>query len=111
MTKDELLYNLIKKKAFWSYNTLTSKFDDSIIIENCLLWGDVEELIALFKLFDFETIKKIWVEKLVPMDIFYKNNYYLGKIFFDIEDIREFIEFNSKKYGRLERIKQLSSEL
>lgn len=110
MTREELLQRLIVNKAFWSYDTKTSKFNDEIIIEHCLIWGDVEDIKALFEIFDFEKIKQVWTERVIPRDIYEKDNYYLGRIFFEIENIEEYIEINSKKYCRFERIKQLSHQ-
>lgn len=106
MNKKELFEKLKKKNIFWSFNS-TSSINNNILIEYTLLYGDVSEIIILFKIFEKEKIKKVWINKIIPDKRFEGLNYYLGKIFFQIKNIDKFIEERSKEGNRFERFKQI----
>ena len=94
---------------FWSYDANSVKdISDAILIEHCLIYGDIPDIKMLFKIFPFEFIKEIWIKRVIPDKRYDKLNYYLGKIFFKIVAINLFLEQKSHAESRLEKLKQLS---
>ena len=65
MTKEELYTKLKKQNIFWSYNTSVMPKDE-IIIEQTLVYADVEDIQSLFSIFKPTQIKRVWVQKVVP---------------------------------------------
>lgn len=105
--KLDLVEKLKKQGIFWSYSKESLKqIPDNVLIEEALRWGDVPELLELFRLFDKTEIKKIWCEKVIPDERIFRLNYYLAKIFFDIENPERYIKRIAKKNSRYERIKK-----
>lgn len=111
MTAEQQLTQQLKKTgAFWSYSSESlSDLSDKLLIEECLRWGDVPEIIQLFSLFSVQTIQNVWEQQLIPDERIYPHNYYLAKIFFDIEKPDNYIKPLQKKYSRYERIKQFNA--
>jgi hypothetical protein len=110
MTKKELSEKLIRQGTFWSYNIDNLEvIPDSLLIEQTLRWADVPEYNDLFRLFPFETIKKVWEKKMIPDKRIYPHNYYLAKIFFGIENPESYIIPLQKQNSRYERLKILAS--
>ena len=110
MNKTEFIRNLDKKGIFWSYDlTKPEELPDSILTEQVLRWGDVPDIITLFELFDFNIIKQVWETSLIPDSRIFSHNYYLARVFFDIDDANEYLKLKSKQNSRYERLKQLAS--
>lgn len=104
MTKRELYSKLKKQNIFWSYDT-SSVLSDSIIIEQTLIYADVEDIQALFSIYKLEEIKQVWDQKIVPDVRYFKLNYYLGKLFFNISNINAYLKKKSLVNSRYEQIK------
>lgn len=108
MTKEELYTKLKKQNIFWSYNTSVMPKDE-IIIEQTLVYAGVEDIQSLFSVFKPSQIKRVWVRKIIPDLRYYKLNYYLGKIFFNIKNIEAYIEKKKSENSRYERLKKLTT--
>ena len=65
LDKDEIYLNLkdlppeINRDNFWSYNKNDSILPDRIIIEHILIYGDLNEIAALFKIIPADRIIKV----------------------------------------------------
>lgn len=105
----ELQERLRKLGAFWNYAP-DALIPAEVMIEEGLRWADVEELLMIFRLFPRPQIRAIWREKLIPDTRLYPHNYYLARIFFNIQNPKRYIVPLQKKYSRYERIKQSASE-
>jgi len=110
--KESLILALKKNNAFWSYdlsdiqsNTISNEF----LIESTLVFGDVDEIKKLFQIFSKKEIKAIWNKNLANDAKYYKLNYYLSVIFFNIKNPKKYIEENTQINSRYERLKQLST--
>ncbi len=104
--KTKLIQQLKNQGAFWSYGEEgLQNLPDAVLIETTLKMGDVPEIQLLFKLFTIEAIKAVWHQKLIPNQRLYPHNYYLARIFFDIENPEAYIKPLQKQYSRYERIK------
>jgi hypothetical protein len=109
--KEKLLKKLIKENIFWSYDTAAaSDIPDSILIEYTLIYADVEEIKELFLIFSSEKIKKVWENKIIPDNRCLRLNYYLGKFFFNIEEVQTYIKEKSIINSRYEKIRRISAE-
>lgn len=109
MTKQELYDNLKTQGIFWSYDVEKIEYiGDNLLIEHTLIWGDVPDILNLFKVFTKEEIIDVWNRKIVPDERYFKLNIYLGYIFFDLENPYSYIEEISKKYSRYEKIRSIN---
>ena len=101
--KNKLFEKLIQNNVFWSYDISSpDELPDKLIIEHTLRWADVPEILMLFEIYPEDLIKQVWIERLIPDERIYKHNWYLAKIFFDIDDPTLFIKANQQ--SRYERI-------
>jgi len=97
--------------VIWSYDTAAaSDIPDSILIEHTLIYADVEEIKELFLIFNKEKIQKVWENKIIPDNRYLRINYYLGKFFFNIKDVKNFIKEKSIINSRYEKIRRISAE-
>lgn len=108
MTKKQFFLKLKKQNIFWSYDT-SSILTDEIIIEQTLIYADVADIQNLFSIFKLAEIKKVWEQKIVPDSRYRKLNYYLGKIFFNINNIDAFLNKKSLLNSRYEKIRKLTA--
>ncbi|MCK5808742.1 hypothetical protein KAH37_07145 [bacterium] len=107
--KEKLFKKLNAQNIFWSYNVNSVEdISDALLIEHCLIYSDIPEIKMLFQIFPFKFIKEVWVKRVVPDKRYDKLNYYLGKIFFGIDEINLFLEQKLAAESRFERLKQLS---
>jgi len=105
MTKKQFYNRLKKQNIFWSYDSSTI-LSDEIIIEQTLIYADVDDIQTLFVLFNPLAIKKVWDQKIVPDFRYKKLNYYLGKLFFNIVDMNKYLQKKSKENSRYEQLKK-----
>jgi len=97
--------------VIWSYDTAAaSDIPDSILIEHTLIYADVEEIKELFLIFNKEKIQKVWENKIIPDNRYLRINYYLGKFFFNIKNVKNFIKEKSIINSRYEKIRRISAE-
>lgn len=74
LDKDELYLNIkdlpseINRDWFWSYDKTNSVLPDRIIIEHILIYGDLDEIAALFKVIPAARILKVYKLFIKPQD-------------------------------------------
>ena len=83
----DLFEKMNAKNFFWSYSRDISPddIDSEILVETVLKYGDVADIKVLFGCYDNIYVKEVWIKRLVFDDRFKKLNFYLAKIFFDID--------------------------
>jgi len=109
MNKKEYIKSMADKGLLWSYKTDgVNDFPESVVIEQVLKMGDVKDIIMLFRLFDEENIKNVWINKLLVDNRLKAQNYYLARVFFGIDN-PEFFFKNSNVLSRYERLEKLTS--
>ena len=101
INKDVFVRQLEKKHVFWSYSP-GADLPDEVVIEHVLKFGDIADIIILFKLFHKNEIERVWCKTMAPDDRFDKTNHYLKLFFF--KNITKPIE------TRYDRIKRACSE-
>lgn len=110
MTKEKLFELIKNDNLFWSYNVASADdISDDLLIEHILIYSDVDVIKALFSAYDDERIKSVWEQRIVP-DMRYKRlNVYLGRIFFNIEEIGAFIDEKNAAHSRYEKLKRFDA--
>ncbi len=109
MTKERLFNKLKDKGIFWSYSKdiTLKKAGDKLFLEYLLKYGDFDDLIWAFRLYDKEYIKSVWEEKLKDDKRFIKLNLMLARVFFGMDVESSY--FKEVKNARLEKLKMLTS--
>ena len=105
-----LLFDKLKKKGiFWSYakDITLEQVGDKIFLEYLLKYGDFDDLISAFKLYDKDYIKRVCEEKLKSDERFIKLNLMLARLFFDMDVESDY--FKEAKDARFEKFKMLAS--
>jgi len=97
--REHLLAMLQKEHAFWSYDVTSVKvMPDESLIEQTLLHLDIDELLLLFQLFPKKMIKRVWVNKIVPLEPTYHGlNRLYAFMFFNIKHPDRFLQYHIKK--------------
>ena len=80
-----LLLNQLKDYgAFWSYSDIGENIPDESLIENTLIYLDLEQINLLFEIFPKEYIKKIWSDNILVQEPRYHNlNKFLSWFYFN----------------------------
>ena len=107
--KTELFEKLKNKGIFWSYAKGISYADsgDTILCEHVLKYGDFDDLITLFLLYEKKKLKQIWEDKLVEDRRFQKVNLLLARVFFEMDVESNY--FTRNKSARFEKFRLLAS--
>jgi len=109
MTKEKLFNKLKNRGIFWSYSKDISyeKAGDKLFLEYLLKYGDFDDLIVAFKLYQKEYIKEIWEEKLKGDKRFIKLNLMLARLFFGMDVESSY--FKEAKNARVEKLRLFAS--
>ncbi len=109
MQKEKLFNKLKNKGIFWSYSKELSyeKAGDKLFLEYLLKYGDFDDLVLAFKLYDKETIKTVWEKTLKDDKRFIKLNLMLARVFFGMNVDSAY--FKEVKNARLEKLRMFAS--
>jgi hypothetical protein len=107
LNAEDLYDKLANQGFFWSYDKSAGYPGDDLLTEHTLLYGEVEDISALFDIFKKEKIIDVWHRRIVPDERFYGLNYYLAVIWFDIDEPEKYLKEVSKKHSRYEKLKSL----
>lgn len=82
--KDYLIDLLNQECRLWSYDIRYDKdIPDDILIEKVMVYLDLQEIDMLFKLFSFQKIKRVWLDRLIPQeDYLYSLNRFFAWYYF-----------------------------
>ena len=110
MTKKQLFDKLKKRGIFWSFakDIRYNQIGDKVFLEYLLKYGDFDDLVMAFRLFEKEYIKSVWEEKLRDDQHFIKLNLMLARVFFDMDVESSY--FKEKKNARFEKFKLFASQ-
>jgi hypothetical protein len=103
------LHKLKTKGIFWSFakDITLEQVGDKIFLEYLLKYGDFDDLILAFRLYDKEYIKSVWEEKLKSDKSFIKLNFMLARVFFGMDVESSY--FKEVKNARAEKFKMFAS--
>lgn len=77
--RQHLTNRLKEEHCFWSYeDSSVRELSDDLLVEMVLLHLDIEDIDLLFKILPYKTVKKIWIEYVIPQG----ERYYLMNVFF-----------------------------
>ncbi len=82
------LFDKMKSKnLFWSYdkNISASDVGTDVLIETVLKYGDVADIQIIFECCEYQHIFDVWVKRVVFDQRFEKLNFYLARVFFDVD--------------------------
>lgn len=80
--KEQIFSQLLVYQAFWSYDVhKLTDISDNLLIEKTLLYGDIEEILLLFRAFSIQEIRAIWRTVVIPDQRFYQRNYFWQNFF------------------------------
>lgn len=92
--KQDLINELIRNKAFWSYKDVRpEQIDDDILIEKVLIHLDLHDINKLFHILPFNKIKETWEKNLLIQDPIYRSlNIFLASLYFNIKQPEKYID-------------------
>lgn len=102
--KSHLLHRLQKEHAFWSYDAGScQKISDYNLIKHVLMRLDLPDINLLFSIFSKRTIKRIWLDELVPQGEYLRNmNLCFAALYFDIKRPLQYLKaMESYKMNRI----------
>ena len=108
--RKELFEKMKRSHFFWSYSE-DIEFEDvseEILVETALKYGDVDDIERLFACYDYADILDAWAKRLLFDKRFDKLNFYLSKIFFDI-DLSQMRQ-EMARYDRANKLGMLASQ-
>ena len=103
MNKIELFKKLKKDGLFWSYDKEIEYISDSILIEHTLKYGDFDDIVELFKIFNKRKIQKVWEQTMKYDTRFIKVNFLIARIFLELDITIE--ELKKAKSARFEKLR------
>ena len=83
------------------------KNKDNLIIETTLKYADMDDIKTLFLLYGKPKVQNIWENQLIKDSRFKKLNYFLARVFFDMNVEAEY--FEPVKNNRAEKLRLLTS--
>ncbi len=109
MTKQELFDKLKAKGIFWSYSKELSyeEAGDKLFLEYLMKYGDFDDLVVAFRLYEREYIKGVWKERLKDDKRFIKLNLMIARLFFKMDVESSY--FKEVKNARFEKLKMFAS--
>lgn len=104
-----LFEKMKNKNFFWSYakDITAAEVNPDILAETVLKYGDVEDIKLLFTCYDETYLREVWVQRLLFDNRFKKLNFYLAKIFFDVD--LELLKQERKDDDRRNKLRMLAS--
>ena len=90
-----LLLNKLKQEhCLWSYdNTSIKDIPDDVLVELVMLYLDIEEIDLLFRLYDYQTVKRVWIENVVAQgERYYNLNYFFAWYYFHVKHPRSYVK-------------------
>lgn len=100
----EILQKLRAENCFWSYSEDSIKnIPNDILIEKTLVYLDLPEIDALFRIFPFKQIKKVWLEQMVPQgEYLFTLNRFLAWYYFRIKRPDQYLKaMTTRHYNKI----------
>lgn len=107
--KVALFKKLKNKGLFWSYSKEISyeELGDNALCEALLKYTDFDDLIIAFDIFGLKTMKRVWLNELVPDKRFIRLNIFIARVFFSMEIESNY--FEEIKSVRSEKLRFLAN--
>lgn len=100
--KNDLLEQLKKEHAFWSYNPDSinaSDMDEDMLISMTMRYLDLQDIKRLFQIFPLKKIKNAWKRHLVPEgDFLYTLNRFFAWYYFNAKKPDSYLKSLQTRY-------------
>lgn len=92
--KTYLMEKLKQEHCLWSYEgDSIQDIPDDVLVELVMLYLDIEEIDLLFRLFDYKTVKRAWIENVVAQgERYYNLNYFFAWYYFNAKQPRRYVK-------------------
>jgi len=92
--KPYLIEKLKQEHCLWSYESHSvQNIPDDVLVELVMLYLDIDEINLLFKLFDYKTVKRAWIENVVAQgERYYNLNYFFAWYYFHAKQPRRYVK-------------------
>lgn len=100
----EIIRKLKAENCFWSYSEDSiMNIPNDIIIEKTLVYLDLPEIDALFRIFPFKQIKRVWLEQMVPQgEYLFTLNRFLAWYYFRIKRPDQYLKaMTTRHYNKI----------
>lgn len=94
-SRSELAGKLIDGNKFWSYDreSVLRNISDEDIIENTLIYLDIDDINILFRIYPIRKIKKVWAMTMALQDNRYKDlNRFIAGCYFGIKNPDSYVK-------------------
>ena len=92
--KQYLIGKLKQEHCLWSYeNDSIHDIPDGVLVELVMLYLDIDEINLLFQLFDYQKVKRAWIENVVAQgERYYNLNYFFAWYYFHAKQPRRYVK-------------------
>ena len=92
--KSYLIEKLKQEHCLWSYeNDSIQDIPDDVLVELVMLYLDIDEINLLFQLFDYNAVKRAWIENVVAQgERFYNLNFFFAWYYFHAKQPRSYVK-------------------
>jgi len=107
--KKYLTEKLKAEHCFWSYEEASIQdVPDDILIEKVLLHLDLDDIKVLFDTYPYKTIKKAWIERLIPQNnLYYTLNLFFSWYYFKAKKPEAYIKaMETRQLNKISRMKE-----
>lgn len=106
--KGKLFLKVRDKGLLWSYSPTIEFSPDkqSLMIETILKYADIDDIKEVLKLYGKRVVVAVWNERIRTDIRFKKLNYFLARVFFDMDV--EADQFNEVSYARADKLRLLA---
>jgi len=89
-----LIDKLKQQHCLWSYeNDSIHDIPDGVLVELVMLYLDINEINLLFQLFDYQKVKRAWIENVVAQgERYYNLNYFFAWYYFHAKQPRRYVK-------------------
>lgn len=91
----QFLIDKLKLEHFlWSFDVNSIQdIPDDVLVELVMLYLDIDEINLLFRLFDYKTVKRAWIENVVAQgERYYNLNYFFAWYYFHAKQPRSYVK-------------------
>ncbi len=108
-SSDEMFRELKRRGIFWSYSPEITyeQAGDGLLIEHLLKYGDFDEIVWAFDMYDRELIENVWRKTMVSDERYIKTNLLIARVFLGMDVESDY--FKKAKNVRAEKLRMLAS--
>ena len=89
-----LVEKLKQEHCLWSYDSDSIQdIPDDVLVELVMLYLDIDDIDLLFRLFDYKTVKRAWIDNVVAQgERYYNLNYFFAWYYFHAKQPRRYVK-------------------